>query len=68
MSSDLLSFLFSFQPDAPEVQQKRDYDTQARNFVQQIANTGSQYFLKGADTSQDLLEVCNPSLHARWLS
>ncbi|KAF2799902.1 hypothetical protein K505DRAFT_356151 [Melanomma pulvis-pyrius CBS 109.77] len=63
MSSDLFSFLFSFPPDARQVHQKRDYDSQARSFVQQIANTNPQYFLKGVDTSQDLLEVLHPAVN-----
>jgi COP9 signalosome complex subunit 3 len=57
MSADLLNLLFSFQPDAPEFEQKSAYDTQARQFAHQVSNVSSQHFQKGADTPQDVLEV-----------
>jgi COP9 signalosome complex subunit 3 len=57
MSAELASLLLSFQPDDPELKQKRDYDTSARNFVQQVAAIADQHFLKGANTPQDILEV-----------
>ncbi|KAF2711703.1 hypothetical protein K504DRAFT_475490 [Pleomassaria siparia CBS 279.74] len=62
-SAELFGVLVSFQPDAPEVQQKRDYDAQARDFVQRVANIGPSHFLKGADTSQDLLDMLSPSVN-----
>ncbi|KAF2878117.1 hypothetical protein BDV95DRAFT_509836 [Massariosphaeria phaeospora] len=63
MSSDLLSLLLSFQPDAPELQQKRDYDHAARQFVIQLYNVQQHYFLKGADTPQDVLSILNPAVN-----
>ena len=58
MSSELLGILYSFQPDAPEVQLKRDYDLAAREFVGRLSLLNPQQFAKGADTPQDVLEVC----------
>lgn len=57
MSAELLNILLGFQPDAPELQQKREYDTTARNFVSSLGNISAQHFLKGADTPQDVLSV-----------
>ncbi|KAF2477928.1 uncharacterized protein BDR25DRAFT_275470 [Lindgomyces ingoldianus] len=64
MSSELLSILFSFQPDDVELQQKREYDNQARNFVSTLSNISPQHFLKGADTAQDVLELLNPEVNS----
>ncbi|KAF2195486.1 hypothetical protein K469DRAFT_616181 [Zopfia rhizophila CBS 207.26] len=64
MASDLLNLLFSFQPDLPELQEKLEYDRQARSFVSQLANVSGQHFLKGADTSQDIFEVLNPTVNS----
>jgi COP9 signalosome complex subunit 3 len=63
MSSELLAILFQFQPDAPEFQVNRFYDAAARMFVRQVANIDQQHFLKGADTSEDLLDVLNPTVN-----
>lgn len=57
MSADLLNVLFSFQPDDPELLQKREYDSAIRSFVSTVASISPQHFLKGADTPQDVLEV-----------
>lgn len=57
MSAELANLLLSFQPDAPELKQKLDYHKQSRSFVQEVSNVSGQHFLKGADTSQDVLEV-----------
>jgi COP9 signalosome complex subunit 3 len=63
MSSELLGILFQFQPDAPELQVNRFYDAAARMFVRQVTNIDQQHFLKGADTSEDLLDVLNPTVN-----
>ena len=57
MSGDLLSTLLSFQPDSPELEKRRDYDSKARNFVSQLNNISSSHWAKGADTQQDVLTV-----------
>ncbi|KAF2739397.1 hypothetical protein EJ04DRAFT_484181 [Polyplosphaeria fusca] len=64
MSSELLQALWSFQPDSPEVQQKREYDHQARQFRHQVSNISTSHFLKGAETPQDVLEALNPSVNS----
>lgn len=58
MAAELLNILLSFQPDAPELQQKREYDKAAREFVANITNINASHYLKGADMSQDILSVC----------
>jgi COP9 signalosome complex subunit 3 len=60
MSADLVSLLLQFQPDSPQLRQKREYDQQARNFVSQLANVSPSHWQKGADTPQDVLTVCDP--------
>lgn len=58
MSSDVLGLLVSFQPDDPDLKSKREYDVQARRFIDDIVRKISpQAYLRGADTPQDLLEV-----------
>jgi hypothetical protein len=57
MSGELTSILLSFQPDSPELEKRRDYDTKARHFVSQLSNIPSAPWSKGADTSQDVLSV-----------
>jgi COP9 signalosome complex subunit 3 len=57
MSGDLLNILLQFQPDAPELKQKRDYDQAARSFVLQVANISPSHWQKGADTPQDVFRV-----------
>ncbi|KAH4203988.1 hypothetical protein HBH96_000730 [Parastagonospora nodorum] len=64
MSADLVNLLLQFQPDAPEVKQRRDYDQAARNFVSQLSNISSSHWQKGADTPQDVLTVLNPSVNS----
>jgi COP9 signalosome complex subunit 3 len=59
MSADLVNLLLQFQPDAPEVKQRREYDQQARNFVAQLSNVSPSHWQKGADTAQDVLAVCS---------
>ncbi|KAF2259456.1 hypothetical protein CC78DRAFT_537069 [Lojkania enalia] len=63
-SEQLLNLLLSFQPDAPELRQKRDYDSQVRSFVNQVANIPGQHYQKGADTPQDVLELLNPEVNS----
>lgn len=58
MSADLVAVLLSFQPDAPQLEQRREYDRQAREFVKQISGLTQAQFLKGADSPQDPLNVC----------
>jgi COP9 signalosome complex subunit 3 len=58
MSADLVSILLQFQPESPEVKQKLEYDQQARSFVAQLSNISASHWQKGADTPQDVLEVC----------
>ena len=57
MSADLSSLLLSFQPDSPDVEKRRDYDLKARSFVAQLSNVSAPHWVKGADTSQDVLVV-----------
>ncbi|KAF2661735.1 hypothetical protein K491DRAFT_586770 [Lophiostoma macrostomum CBS 122681] len=64
MSADLLSLLFSFQPDAEELKQKTAYDTQVQQFIRQVSNVSAQHFQKGAETQQDVLELLNPSVNS----
>jgi hypothetical protein len=66
MSADLVSILFQFQPDSPELKQKLEYDQQARSFVAQLSNISASHWQKGADTPQDVLEVSayHEALHA----
>jgi hypothetical protein len=58
MSSDLLTLLLQFQPEAPELKDRREYDLAARNFVQQVTTISPLQWQKGADTPQDVLTVC----------
>jgi COP9 signalosome complex subunit 3 len=62
MTADLVNLCLQFQPESPELKQKRDYDQQARNFVSQLSNVSPAHWQKGADTPQDVLTVC---LHTR---
>ncbi|KAF1848546.1 uncharacterized protein K460DRAFT_334779 [Cucurbitaria berberidis CBS 394.84] len=64
MSAELTSILLQFQPESPEVKQKRDYDQAARSFVAQLANISAGHWLKAADTPQDVLEVLNPAVNS----
>jgi COP9 signalosome complex subunit 3 len=57
MSADLISLLLQFQPDSPQLKQRREYDQQARNFVSQLSNVSPSHWQKGADTPQDVLTV-----------
>jgi hypothetical protein len=57
MSGDLLNLLLQFQPESPEVKEKREYDQAARNFVSQVSNISPSHWQKGADTAQDVLTV-----------
>jgi hypothetical protein len=57
MSADLVSLLLQFQPDSPQLKQRREYDQQARNFVSQLSNVSPSHWQKGADTPQDVLTV-----------
>jgi COP9 signalosome complex subunit 3 len=57
MSSDLLTLLLQFQPEAPELKDRREYDLAARNFVQQVTTISPLQWQKGADTPQDVLTV-----------
>ncbi|KAL5120948.1 hypothetical protein ACEQ8H_001136 [Pleosporales sp. CAS-2024a] len=64
MSADLVSLLLQFQPEAPELKQRREYDQQARNFVTQLSNVSASHWQKGADSSQDVLSVLNPAVNS----
>lgn len=57
MAAELSSLLLSFQPDSPEVEKRRDYDSKARSFVAQLSNVSAPHWLKGADTAQDVFAV-----------
>lgn len=57
MSADLVSILLQFQPEAPELKQRRDYDQAARSFVTQLSNNSASHWWKGSDTPQELLTV-----------
>ena len=57
MSAEFTSILLQFQPESPELKQRRDYDQAARSFVSQLANISAGHWLKAADTPQDVLTV-----------
>lgn len=61
---DLLNILLGFQPDAPELQERREYDKQAREFVDGLNKVGTSHFLKSADTPQDVLNVLDPTVNS----
>ncbi|KAL6707557.1 hypothetical protein ACN47E_003906 [Coniothyrium glycines] len=63
MSAELVSILLQFQPDAPELKQRREYDKAAYAFALQLANISSSHWAKGADTQQDVLAVLTPSVN-----
>ncbi|KAF2640018.1 hypothetical protein P280DRAFT_490416 [Massarina eburnea CBS 473.64] len=64
MSGELLSVLLGFQPEAPELRERREYDRQAREFVEHLSKIGTAHFLKGADTPQDFLDVLDPAVNS----
>ncbi|KAJ4346978.1 uncharacterized protein N0V89_010911 [Didymosphaeria variabile] len=64
MSAETINSLLSFQPDAPELQRKREYDREAREFVKHINGSTPVTFLKGADSPQDPLNVLDPTTNA----
>jgi COP9 signalosome complex subunit 3 len=57
MAGHLVDSLLSFQPDSPELQPRREYDKAAREFVSNISNIAPSHYLKGADTTNDVLDV-----------
>ena len=57
MSAELASILLQFQPEAPELKQRREYDQAARSFVSQLSNISASHWLKGLDTPQEILPV-----------
>ena len=57
MSAELIAVLLQFQPDAPELKQRREYDQAARSFVSQLSTLSASHWLKGVDTPQDVLTV-----------
>jgi hypothetical protein len=62
MTADLVTVLLQFQPESPELKQRRDYDQAARSFVSQVSNISASHWSKGADTPQDVLTVRNALL------
>ncbi|KAF2027902.1 hypothetical protein EK21DRAFT_114390 [Setomelanomma holmii] len=64
MTADLVTVLLQFQPESPELKQRRDYDQAARSFVSQLSNISASHWSKGADTPQDVLAVLNPSVNS----
>ncbi|KAF2853966.1 hypothetical protein T440DRAFT_295268 [Plenodomus tracheiphilus IPT5] len=63
MAADLVKTLLQFQPESPELKQRRDYDKAARDFVLQLSNIPASTWSKGAETQQDVLTVLNPSVN-----
>ncbi|OCK79465.1 hypothetical protein K432DRAFT_330100 [Lepidopterella palustris CBS 459.81] len=61
--ADLLSLLFSFQPDSPDIKSKLDYDRQIRTYIDSVLRIPVPVYLKGADSAQDLLEILNPAVN-----
>lgn len=57
MSDTLLNILLSFQPEAPELNTRRDYDQAARTFASEISNISASHWQKGADAPNDALTV-----------
>jgi COP9 signalosome complex subunit 3 len=57
MSAELLNLCLGFQPDAPELKPRLEYNSAAKKFANEAANVSAQHWLKGADTPQDILEV-----------
>lgn len=64
MAADIASILLQFQPESPELKQKRDYDLAARTFVSQLSNISAGHWVKGADTQQDVLTILNPAVNS----
>ncbi|PVH96379.1 hypothetical protein DM02DRAFT_122871 [Periconia macrospinosa] len=64
MAAELLNGLLAFQPDSPEVKDKREYDRQAREFIDSLHKYNPSAFLKGADTPQDPLSVLDPAVNS----
>jgi len=57
MATEIIAALLSFQPDAPELRERREYDREARDFVFRVHSLSATNFLKGADSPQDPLNV-----------
>lgn len=57
MAAELLNILLGFQADATELQQRREYDRTAREFVTNISNLPTSHFLKATDAPHDILGV-----------
>ncbi|CAI6334652.1 unnamed protein product [Periconia digitata] len=64
MAAELLNSLLAFQPDAPEVKDRREYDRHAREFIDTLHKCSQSLFLKGADTPQDVLNVLDPAVNS----
>ncbi|KAF1949316.1 hypothetical protein CC80DRAFT_429572 [Byssothecium circinans] len=64
MSGELLNVLLGFQPQAPELRERREYDKHAREFLDALHKIAPSYFLKGADTPQDILNVLDPTTNS----
>lgn len=58
MSAELLNLLFKFQPDEFTHKSYSEYNAAARQFAKELHNVSAQHYLKGADTPEDVLEVC----------
>ena len=58
MTVELPALLLQFQPESEELKSRHKYDQAARGFVKQLDNVSTPHWLKGADTPQDVLEVC----------
>ncbi|KAF1979970.1 hypothetical protein BU23DRAFT_549136 [Bimuria novae-zelandiae CBS 107.79] len=64
MSAELVTLLANFQPDAQELQQRCNYDKEAREFVKHVSGLSQAQALKGADSPQDPLHLLDPTANA----
>ncbi|KAI8938246.1 hypothetical protein NX059_005906 [Plenodomus lindquistii] len=63
MAAELVKMLLQFQPDSPDLKQRRDYDQAARSFVLQLSNISASHWSKSTETQQDVLTILNPSVN-----
>jgi len=68
MAAELLNILLGFQADAPELQQKREYDRAAREFVTNISNISPSNYLKATEAPNDILGVSGAFSGTRFVT
>jgi len=58
MAADLAETLLQFQPEAPQLRQRREYDLAARGFALQLSSLPAAQWPQDAETEQRILGVC----------